>query len=315
MRIVFFGSGEFGVPCLAALHRDHELALVVTQPDRPAGRHRRLAPTPVAAWAQRMNLALLKPEKVNDPAVQAMIQMASPDANVVIAFGQKIGPAIIASPALGPAATVNLHASLLPLYRGAAPIHRAMIAGETRTGNTVFSLVEKMDAGPILGSQATPIDPLETAGELHDRLARLGADLVGQVLAGLQAGSITPQSQDDSRASLAPKLGKTDATIDFAADAMAIRCRVHGMTPWPGVTVWHAGDAADRQPLMLRRVESLPDRAHAAEPGRMIEDGLLAAGRGAVRLLEVQPPGKRTMSWGEYSRGRRWGRDVRFHGS
>lgn len=317
MRIVFFGSGEFGVPTLAALRRHHDLALIVTQPDRSAGRNRQMTPTAVALWAERMKLTVLKPEKVNDPAIVEMIKLARPDANVVVAFGQKIGHALIASPALGAAATVNLHASLLPKYRGAAPINWAMIRGETVTGNTVFSLVERMDAGPILASQSTPIDQKETAGELHDRLSRLGGDLVTQALAGFESGTIAPQPQDDAAATPAPKLSKADAVIDFSREAVALRCQIHGLTPWPGVAVWYAADEkAPRQSLMLRRVQSLPEHHHRRSPGELIGEDLIATGGGALRVLEVQPPGKRQMSWRDFARGQRWGEGgVRFFGA
>lgn len=304
MRVVFFGSGEFGLPTLRVLHEAHDVALVVSQPDRPAGRHRQLTPTPVAQWAAGHQLPLITPARVNAPEVVEQIKAAAADVNVVVAFGQKIGDALIASPRLGRTATVNLHASLLPAYRGAAPINWAMLKGETVTGNTVFSLVDRMDAGDVLGMQSTPVDPLETAGELHDRLAEMGAPLVLDVLDQLKSGTARPQPQDELKATLAPKLSRADGVVDFTTSALHVAHRVHALTPWPGVTAWwSAAPGGQRKALLLRRVRPLTDRLHNAEPGTMLEDGLVATGDGAVQLLEVQPPGKRTMKWEEFRRG------------
>jgi methionyl-tRNA formyltransferase len=303
MRIVYFGSGEFGLPTLQALHAKHHVALVVSQPDRPAGRNRALTPTPIALWAAENNLPLIKPEKVNAPEALGRVLAAKPDANIVIAFGQKIGPALIESPRFGQIATMNLHASLLPKYRGAAPIHRAILGGEAVTGNTIFALVDRMDAGEILGTRETPVNRLETTGELHDRLAAMGPELVLDVLAKLEGGTLTPLAQDESRATLAPKLGRADGVVDFTQPADLIRQRVHALTPWPGVTVHYAvEDEGARQPIMLRRMEVVEGRRQA-EPGRVIGDGVVMTGEGAVKLLEVQPPGKRTMTWEEFARG------------
>ena len=309
MRIVFFGSGEFGLPTLGVLRERHDVALVVTQPDRPAGRKRVLTATPVAVWAVEQGLTVIKPPKVNAPEIVEQIRAARADANVVVAFGQKIGDAVIASPRVGRVATMNLHASLLPRYRGAAPINWAIVRGEQVAGNTVFSLVDRMDAGDILGMQSTEIGRMETAGELHDRLAGMGAGLVMDVLSRLEAGTLKAVAQDESRATLAPKISREDAVVDFAGDAEDIRRRVHGFYPWPGVTVWYgAGGPGARgldpshpgKELRLCRVDAVEGRG---EPGVMVEDGVVACGRGAVRLLEVQPAGKRVMSWEEFNRG------------
>ncbi|MEX2673090.1 MAG: methionyl-tRNA formyltransferase [Phycisphaeraceae bacterium] len=318
MRIVFFGSGAFGLPTLIALHEKHDVVLVVSQPDRPAGRKRKLTPTPIAAWAQEQNLPLIKPENVNQPDILEQIQAARADANVVVAFGQKVSQPLIDSPRLGPTATVNLHASLLPRYRGAAPINWAMIEGEKETGNTVFALVEKMDAGDMLGQQATPIDPLETVGELHDRLAALGPDLVLRVLNDLEQGTAQPQPQDAARKTIAPKLSKADAWVDFAAPAEAVRNRIHGLTPWPGVrTKYRRPNETETHDLLLRRVEVITAQG---EPGTMNADGIIATGSsggasgggGGVALLEVQPPGKRAMSWSDFQKGHNLPIGTRF---
>jgi len=313
MRIVFFGSGAFGLPTLEALVNRHEVPLVITQPDRPSGRGRRLQATPVGQWAAQRGLAVFKPERVNDPDVIERVRAAAPQANVVIAFGQKVGPALIASPEYGAAATMNLHASLLPKYRGAAPIHHAILSGEAETGNTVFSLVDRMDAGDVLGRQRTPIDRMETTGELHDRLAAMGPELVLDVLERLEAGTLGPEPQEESQATAAPKLSKDQAIMDFSRPAESLRAWVHGLNPWPGAKIWWSGAAGDaRQALGLCRVKVEAASSDAA-PGTMVAPGVIAVGTGALRLLEVQPPGKRVMPWSDFQRGTPIAVGTRFH--
>lgn len=308
------GSGAFGLPTLCALCEKHDVALVVTQPDRPAGRKRVMTPTPIGQWASEQKLDVIKPERCNTPETIERVRAANADANVVVAYGQKVGDELIASPRLGRIATVNLHASLLPKYRGAAPINWAMIRGEDFTGNTVFSLVEKMDAGDMLGQQRTPIDPHETAGGLHDRLSEMGPDLVLDVLAQLESGSAEPQVQDETQVTIAPKLSRADAVVDFAEPAEAVRRRIHGLTPWPGVTV---GYGSERAPLKILRVEEVSGGAtsQAAEaPGVMIGDGVIECGEGALRLIDVQAPGKKPTTWIEYQRGHRLPTGTVFDG-
>ncbi|QNN25304.1 methionyl-tRNA formyltransferase [Planctomycetales bacterium ZRK34] len=303
MRIVFLGSGEFGVPTLNALCEAHDVRLVVSQPDKPAGRKRHMTPTPISQWAADHDLPIIKPKNINEPDVVQRIRDAEPEANIVVAFGQKIGPEVISSPSYGERATMNLHASLLPKYRGAAPINWAIIRGEKETGNTVFSLVERMDAGDMLGQQRTRIDPMQTAGELHDRLSEMGPSLVLDVLSKLEAGTMQSQPQNEAEKTIAPKLGKSDGVMDFRTTSEFARCRVHGLTPWPGVSCWWAKDpSTPRSQLYLRRVEAIPS-ASVATPGTMIADGVVATGSGAIRLQEVQPPGKRLMNWANFQNG------------
>lgn len=305
MRIVFFGSGEFGIPTLASLHRAHRLAAVVTQPDRPAGRKRRLTPTPVARWAEEHGVETWKSGDVNDPAFVQRVRDATPAAGVVIAFGQKLSPELVA--AMGPLA-VNLHASLLPKYRGAAPIQWAMMRGESVTGVSVIALAQRMDAGDVYATAETPIDPDETAGELHDRLAQLGPAAVDKVLHDLEAGSLDPRPQDEQRATLAPKLTKAQGTVDFHADAEEVRRTVHGLTPWPACRVALYPPGATRaldEPLTLCRVGVSPCAADAAEPGRVMDELRVAAATPdrAVELVTVQPPGGRPMPAADFARG------------
>ncbi len=303
MRIIFLGAGEFGLPTLRALHEAHEVAMVVTQPDRPAGRRRQLTATPIAQWAGEAGLPLIKPENVNEPGVLEPLHALGDDAMVLVAFGQYLKQTLVTGPRLG---AMNLHASLLPRWRGAAPINATLLHGDGQAGNTVIRIAKKMDAGDMLGRQAVPVDPRETAGELHDRLASLGSQLVLNVLRGLDAGTLAPAPQDDAKATLAPKLSKADGYVDWSAHATAIRCRVHGLTPWPGVMVYWSPDAKpeERHRLLLRRVADEPEAKANAAPGTLVDPlGLVAAGRGAVRLLEVQPPGKRVMAWDDFVRG------------
>lgn len=302
MKLLLFGSGEFGLPTFEALRTGHEVAAVVTQPDRPAGRKRVLTPTPVASWAGSHGLACHKAEDVNTEAFVEQVRAYEAEASVVIAFGQKLSPALIE--AMGKLA-VNLHASLLPRYRGAAPINRAMIAGESTTGVSVIGLAQKMDAGEVYAAAALDIDPMETAGELHDRLAQLGPGAVLGVLDDLDRGTLAAHVQDHAAATRAPKLTKADGTVDFNQPAAAVRARIHGLTPWPGCRVtWRCQKTGKATDLALHRVRDLPDEAHDVAPGVLLEGLCVACGSGAVQLLQVQPPGKGVMEAQAFARGR-----------
>ncbi len=293
MRLIYFGSGEFGLPTLERLANDHEVALVVTQPDRPAGRNRRLTPTPAAEFARTQRLDLIKPVDVNDADTTRRIRELDADAWVVVAFGQKLGPQLLAG-----AFAINLHGSLLPKFRGAAPINWAIINGERETGVSVIEVAKRMDAGAVLGQASTPIDPSETAGELHDRLAQAGPELIENVLRDFQAGDLDPKPQDESRATHAPKLTKSDGTVKFDQPAAAVRNRIHGLTPWPGCTI-----ALNDRPLRVLRAEVVEQRTEFLEPGVILENMSVSCAPGSIRLLEVQPPGGRVMSFRDYLNG------------
>ncbi len=303
MRVVFLGAGAFGLPTLRALAGDgaYHLTGVVTQPDKPAGRGMRLTPTPIGQWcAEHLpGVELIKPANVNEPDVLARVRAWPADAWVVIAFGQKLS-----APLLEGRFAVNLHASVLPRWRGAAPINAAILAGDESTGNSVITLADRMDAGLVLGTSHRAIEPLVTAGELHDLLSEDGPALVKGVLQKHRAGTLACARQDESLVTKARKLGRADGTIDWARPARAIRCQVHGLTPWPGVTVGLHG-----QGLKLLRVldEDAAGAPVVQPPGAIVDaaQGLVACGDGRVlRLLSVQPAGKKPMDWRALVAGR-----------
>ena len=234
MKLVFCGTPRFAVPTLEALiAAGHEIALVVSQPDRPVGRTQQMTAPPVKETALAAGLEITQPEKIkNNAEFRAQLESISPDAIVVVAYGRIIPPWMLALPKLG---CINLHASLLPKYRGAAPIQWAVAMGERITGNTTMLLEEGLDTGPILMQREVAIAPEQTAADLFDVLARDGAPLVVDTLAGLQNGAIKPKPQDDARATLAPILNREDGWMDFAArSAMELWNRWRGFQPWPG---------------------------------------------------------------------------------
>jgi methionyl-tRNA formyltransferase len=293
MNLVYFGSGSFGLPTLEKLRAEHRVVLVVTRPDRPAGRNRRMAATPIGDYAAEHGLAAIKPPDVNDAATVARIRQGGADAFVVIAFGQKLGRELVED-----VFAVNLHASLLPKYRGAAPVNWAIINGETETGVSVITISQRIDAGDVLGRQAIRIDPQETAGELEARLAELGPQLMIETLDLHGTGTLGAQPQDDAGACRAPRLAKSDGTVHFDQAATTVQRRVHGLNPWPGCTVSLGGAA-----LKLNRVEVVDDPDPAGAPGRILDDHTVACAPGRVRLLDVQPPGGTAMTFEAYLRG------------
>jgi len=312
MRIVFAGSGTFGLPTLRALvEGGQEIVLVVTQPDRPSGRGRTVHAGQVKRFASEQGIRLLQPEDINARGAVRSIRAVEPDLLLVIAFGQKIGPSLIGAPRYG---AVNLHASLLPKYRGAAPINWAVIRGEAETGLTVIEITDRMDAGDILGQRATPIGPDETAGELHDRLALLGARLVTEVVRELALDEVGRRHQNEAQVKIAPRLKKTDGLVDWNQPAQVVHNRVRGTTPWPGAYTWWRRKAGrESLRLVLAKTKVIEGAASAgccaggAGPGVVLAAGRegvdVAAARGAVRILSLTPAGKRTMSAADFVNG------------
>jgi len=307
MRIVFAGSGSFGLPSLRALvEGGHDVALIVTQPDRPSGRGRLVRIGPIKRFARERDIPLLQSENVNTASAVRRLRSAQPDLLLVIAFGQKIGPKLIEMPTYG---AVNLHGSLLPKYRGPAPVNRAILDGETETGLTVIAITDQIDAGDILGQRATPIDPNETAGELHDRLAELGARLVTEIVREIPLDEVERRRQNENQVTLAPRLKKSDGRIDWNRPARDVHNHIRGMTPWPGAftQLTMAGKKTTRLRLGIDRAVVSPVAAGKAAPGTIIDAGTqgidVATARGVVRLLSLTPAGKRTMTAADFVNG------------
>ena len=305
LRVIFAGSGEFGVPTLRALLTSpHQILQVVTQPDRPAGRGRALTVTPIAKLALEAGLAVHRTDDINAQPLPPA------DVMVVIAFGQKISAQQVNRPRLG---SINLHASRLPRWRGAAPINWAIIGGDADTGNSVIRLADRMDAGAVLGQSELRIGDVETAGELHNRLSMDGVALVLRVLDQLSADEATERPQDESLATLAPKLSRDSARLDFTAPAIRIARQIRGLYPWPGCRI-RLCDAAGAEINRLRLVRARPagDDGPRWNPGEITSMGTVQAGHDAVEILECQPEGGKPMSLSDYRRGHRWQPGMRL---
>jgi len=311
MRIVFLGTGAFAVPALRALHAAGvEIGAVVSQPDRPAGRGRRVRPTPVHEAADQLGLPHVQTDDVNAPDLRRVFEGAQ--LGVVAAFGQKLSADLLAAV---PDGFVNIHASLLPRYRGAAPIAWAILNGDAATGVTVFRLNERWDAGPILASESTPIGEQETADELHDRLARMGARLVVRVVRDHERGSVEGRPQDAAQATRAPKLSRADGWVDFGESAFRVQRRIHGLWSWPAAACWL--ETPDRPPerVQLARAARIDDDTTPTPQrpaGAFTDDLTVQCGRGRIRLLEVRPAGGKLMSFDAFARGRRIGPGARL---
>jgi methionyl-tRNA formyltransferase len=306
LKVIFAGSGEFGIPALQSLiQTGYEIVQVVSQPDRAGGRGRRMTPTPISQLAARHGLPLLRTQDINAE------RPADADVMVVVAFGQKIAEHIVDAPRLG---SINLHASRLPAYRGAAPINWAILDGQSITGNSVIRLAPRMDAGAILAQSQVSIGELETAGELHDRLAVDGAALVQCVLKSLSEGTSAEVAQDESRATAAPKLSRHAAQLDFTQSAEQLARRIRGLYPWPGCRVRLLDAAAnERSRLTLVTARTGPGEGSRWHPGEVTVSGGVDAGGGtALDLVRVQPDGGRAMSLAEYRNGHEWQPGLRL---
>jgi methionyl-tRNA formyltransferase len=293
------GTPHFAVPPLQALVKaGHDIVGVVTRIDKPAGRGRTMAQPAVKVAALEMGLAVYQPKRVRDPEAVESLRRLVPEVIVVAAYGQILPKEILTLPKYG---CVNIHASLLPLYRGAAPINWAIIHGETRTGNTIMQMDEGMDTGAILLQEAVPIDLKDTAGTLTDKLSALGAKLITAALPLIEAGKLTPVQQDGSKATLAPMLKKEDGLINWKLSTSEIHNRVRGLTPWPGAYTFLDG-------TMVKILETEILRG-SGEPGRIYQgtQGTLDVGTGSglLRIIRVQPAGKKPMDAADFLRGHR----------
>jgi methionyl-tRNA formyltransferase len=297
MRVVFLGTPDFAVPSLDALvHAGHSVLGVFTQPDRPKGRGQQLAESPVKQAAVRLNLPVFQPERIRRPESFEQLRSFGADLMVVVGYGQIIPQSIIDLPRHG---ILNVHASLLPKYRGAAPIQWAIASGETKTGVTIMQIDAGLDTGDMLAKASTDIGPDETAPELSARLAALGAQLLIDTIGAIERGTAIREKQNDSEATLAPILKKEDGRVDWTRPAREINNRRRGFTPWPGAYTTFRG-----QPLALLRTEALEDTSLL--PGVVRVDGkkfLVGTGDGALALAEVQPGGKKRMSAEAYING------------
>ncbi len=292
MRLIFMGTPDFAVPTLRALHEaGHEICAVYSQPPARAGRGKQLRPSPVHAKADELGLEVHTPESMREPRAQAEFLALEADAAVVVAYGQLLPRAIIEGPRLG---CFNVHGSLLPRWRGAAPIQRAILAGDEETGITIMRMETGLDTGPMLLKDNTPIDD-KTAGDLHDELMEMGARLMVDALA--QLDSIAPQEQDDALATYAAKIDKAEAAIDWSRPAQDIGRQVRAFSPFPGA--WFT---LDGERIKLLRAEIVDV---AGEAGTVLDAQMtIACGQSAIRPLELQRAGKPAMSAEDYLRGR-----------
>jgi methionyl-tRNA formyltransferase len=299
-RIVFFGTPEFAVPTLAGiLGSTHSLVGVVTRPDRPRDRGQRISEPPVKRLALEHGVPVLQPGRLQDDRFLQALAVLDADLGVVAAYGKILTEAVISMPPLG---LINVHASLLPRYRGAAPVHRAIMNGDRETGVTIMRVVKALDAGPMLATVRRPIAPDETSEEVERDLAGLGASLLVSTVDALAAGQVAERPQDESAATYAPRLTRNEGIIDWTLPAATIHNLIRGLHPWPHAVTFHRGLR-----LILKRSAVVPGRA--ARPGMVLDaqgDRLhVAAGNGIVSVLELQPEGKRAMPVRDFLAGHR----------
>jgi methionyl-tRNA formyltransferase len=295
LRIAFMGSPDFAVPVLAALaEAGHEIACVYSQPPRPAGRGKKLRPTPVHQWAEAHGLDVRTPRSLKQPPEQEAFAALELDAAVVVAYGLILPQVVLDAPRFG---CMNMHASLLPRWRGAAPIHRAIMAGDEMTGVQAMMMEAGLDTGPVLATEETRIFPFDTTGSVHDRLAGLAADLAVTALDGLAMGALTPQPQPEDGVTYAHKVTAEDQRIDWTRPAAAVDCQIRGLSPFPGAWFHYKPDGASEPLRMKALMSQLASGNPDAHPGKVLDDELLVqCGDGqAVRLLKAQKPGAKVM--------------------
>lgn len=304
MKITFIGSGAFGLPCLNAIQQSkHELVCVVTQPAHGAGRGRKLTSTPVSQWAASQGIQCLEIENVNTPEAMSLIASQTPDLLVVIAFGQKIGQALIDSASHQ---AINVHASVLPGLRGAAPINWAILNGHTHSGVSIITLADRIDAGDVLATGETPIREHETAGQLHDRLAEFSAPVLMDTLDRIESGTAQFTPQDHDQATFASKLRKTDGYLDFSVPASEVDLKIRGLSPWPGAQADYVSlktGKTFRVTLAAAQIIEKPNPGNLS-PGTLDQDLDVVCGSQALRLEAVKPAGKPLMAFKAFVNGR-----------
>jgi methionyl-tRNA formyltransferase len=299
-KIVFMGTPEFAVPVLQTLIATQTVVGVVTQPDRPAGRGQQVRPSPVKVVAAAANIPVYQPKSLRKEESAAPLRDWSPDLIVVAAFGQILRPHVLDLP---PHGCLNVHASLLPRWRGASPIQHALMAGDAETGICLMQMDPGLDTGPVYVCRRTPITADDTAATLHDRLAQLGADLLGEHLNAIIAGRLTATPQDDSQSTYAPMIQKEDGRLDWQQPAAVLDRRIRALTPWPGAsTTWQ------EQPLKILAARPLAQPL-AGSPGQVLADreagtAVVVTGEGSLQLQTIQLSGKRAMDVTEFLRGR-----------
>ena len=316
MKIIYLGSDAIGTDCLSELAKGpHQLLAVVTQPDRPAGRGRKSRPTAIRQLAQQLALKTYAVEDVNAPQVLEQIADLKPDLLVTFAFNQKLGASLLE---IALAGAINVHPSLLPKYRGAAPVARAILNGDAETGLSIIKMTGDLDAGDILAQQRMAIDPQHTTGSLEKVLGQQATPLLMRVLNGIENGTAKPWPQDHSRATSAPKIKKAEALMDFSLSASELVNRIRAFTPWPGAFAFFRGHArgepervvitwaqagqsnADREQSSGRRTGGT-----AIEGGTVLEDLSIKCGQGVLRIDTIKPAGGKEMSWQDFVNGRR----------
>jgi methionyl-tRNA formyltransferase len=301
MRLVFLGTPAFAVPTLEKAAAAHDMLAVLTQPDRPRGRGQRESASPVKEAALRLGIPVRQPERVRRPEAVEQLRGLAPDAMVVVGYGQIIPQSVIDIPRLG---IINVHASLLPRYRGAAPVQWAIVNGERRTGVTTMRIDAGLDTGDMLLRAETEIGPEETAPQVLERLSVMGADLLVETLARLEAGTIVPEKQNPAEATYAPLIKKEDGAIDWRLPASAIHNRVRGLQPWPGGYTAFRG-----QRLHIWRTRVVSETGAVAKartaPVLSVKPVVVGCGEGALELVEVQLEGRRRMPGADFANGSR----------
>ena len=303
MKIVYLGSGEFGIECLKALaNSSYGLTFIVTAPPHPAGRGRKDKPTPVAIWAKNHSIPFIETDNVNAPETIDRIAAYQPQLIVVIAFGQKVGNQLINLP---PKGAINVHASLLPKYRGAAPINWAIINGETQTGISIITLAEKMDAGDVLAQAKTGIATDETAGQLHDRLAQIAAPLLLKTIEKIAAGTVIHTAQDHSKATLAPKLKKSDGFLDFSEPAGSLVRKIFGLWPWPGASAIYGPKETQKSlRVTIAKAKVVETSNPARLPAGTLNENLnIICGENALKIIKIKPAGSALMDFKDFVNG------------